>query len=101
MKKTSSELTQLKVDSFARLQFFLQISFTNYKVNGEVSLHYSHGHLNVATVVPCSGDVWVESSAAGVFKEAQLAFSPVEGNRRLSVYLLVRFQRKAGGLRLQ
>lgn len=35
--------------------------------------------------VPCSGDVWVESSAAGFFAEAQLKFSPVEGDKKLSV----------------
>lgn len=36
-------------------------------------------------LVPCSGDVWVESSAAGFFAEAQLKFSPVEGDKQLSV----------------
>lgn len=33
--------------------------------------------------VPCSGDVWVESSAAWFFAEAQLKFSPVEGDKKL------------------
>lgn len=32
--------------------------------------------------VPCSGDVWVESSAAWFFAEAQLKFSPVEGDKK-------------------
>ena len=37
-------------------------------------------------MVPCSGDVWVESSpTAGLFAEAQPQFSPVEGDMTLSV----------------
>lgn len=36
-------------------------------------------------MVPCSGEVWVESSAAGLFAEEQPQFSPVEGDKNLSV----------------
>lgn len=54
-------------------------------MNAELSLHFSNLHFSSSIIVPCSGDIFVGSSAAGIFAEVRVKISPVEGNNKLSM----------------